>query len=75
MHSRGLITKDVRDSAHEVRHFGNYGAHIQDDGLDSVSADEATDVGEIAWQLLSSLYVSPAKTAELRKKRESKTGP
>ena len=61
-------------SADEIRHFGNYGLHIQHDGLDSVSSEEVTDVAEIAWQPLHSLYIAPAKTAELRKKRGSKGG-
>ena len=71
----GRLFPHVRESADEIRHFGNYGLHIQDDGLDSVSSEEATDVAEIAWQLLHSLYIAPAKTAELRKKRGSKGGP
>ena len=32
LHADGFITRDLRDSAHELRHFGNYGAHAQDDG-------------------------------------------
>lgn len=72
LHADGLITKDLKDSAHELRHFGNYGAHVQDDGLDRVERQEARDVREITWQLLYSLHVAPFKTAELRKARASK---
>jgi len=75
MHSQGLITADLKESTHEIRLFGNYGAHVNDDGLDSVSADEASAVRKIAWQLLHTLYVAPEKTAELRKKRQSKGSP
>lgn len=72
LHADGLITKDIKDSAHELRHLGNYGAHVQDDGLDKVKRFEAQDVREITWQLLYSIYIAPFKTEELRKARTSK---
>jgi hypothetical protein len=75
LHSEGLITKDVKDSAHELRHFGNYGAHAQDDGLDRVKPQEAQNVREITWQLLHSIYVAPFKTRELREAGTSKGKP
>lgn len=75
LHSAGMITNDIKESAHELRLFGNYGVHVQDDGLDKVTSDEAGDVGEIAWQLLYTLYVAPANTARLRRKREGKGRP
>ena len=70
--SESLITKDVKDAAHEVRLFGNYGVHVQDDGLDEVKRDEARDVREICWQLLHTIYIAPFKTRELRGKRVKK---
>lgn len=73
--AEGLITKDLKDSAHEIRQFGNYGAHAQDDGLDKVTRQEARDAREITWQFLSAIYVVPAKTDELRKSRQGKGKP
>ncbi len=70
--SEGLITKEIEDAAHEVRFFGNYGVHVQDDGLDKVEPDEARDVREICWQLLYTIYIAPFKTRELRGKRVKK---
>jgi Domain of unknown function (DUF4145) len=75
LHGEGLITKDIKDSAHELRHFGNYGAHVQDDGLDKVDLEEAKNVREITWQLLYAIYVAPFKTDELRKARAAKGKP
>jgi hypothetical protein len=75
LNSDGFITRDLKDSAHELRHFGNYGAHAQDDGLDKVERQEARDVQEITWQFLYSIYVAPAKTDELRKARTKKGKP
>ncbi len=68
----GFITADLKKSAHEIRHFGNYGAHVQDDGLDTVNRQEARDIREITWQFLYTIYVAPAKTEELRLAREAK---
>lgn len=70
--SEGLITKEIKVAAHEVRFFGNYGVHVQDDGLDKVERDEARDVREICWQLLYTIYIAPFKTQELRDKRVKK---
>ncbi len=75
MQKEGLITKDIAEGAHEIRLFGNYGAHVQDDGLDSVERDEAIDVREITWQILYAVYVAPYKTKELALKRKKKTEP
>lgn len=75
LHSDGWITRDLRASAHELRHLGNYGAHVQDDGLDQVEPQEARDVREITWQLLYTIYVAPFKTDELRKARTGKATP
>lgn len=75
LHAEGFITKDLKDSAHEIRQFGNYGAHVQDDGLDEVTRQEARDAREVTGQFLSSIYVAPAKTEELRKAREGKGKP
>lgn len=75
LHTEGFITKDLKDSAHEIRQFGNYGAHVQDDGLDKVTRQEARDAREVTWQFLYSIYVAPAKTDELRKARQGKGKP
>jgi Domain of unknown function (DUF4145) len=75
LHTEGFITKDLRESAHEIRQFGNYGAHVQDDGLDKVTSDEARNAREVTWQFLYSIYIAPAKTAELKKARQGKGKP
>jgi|RhiMetdeSRZDD1v2_1073273.scaffolds.fasta_scaffold19386_5 Domain of unknown function (DUF4145) len=72
LHAEGFITKDLKETAHEIRQFGNYGAHVQDDGLDKVRREEAKNAREVTWQFLYSIYVAPAKTEELRKARRGK---
>ena len=72
MHTQGLITKDLKETAHEIRHFGNYGVHVQEKGLDPVSEDECTAVRGITWHLIQALYVAPAQTAALKAKRKKR---
>jgi len=69
MLAEGVITKSLQGAAHEVRFFGAYGAHPRDDGLDSISADDALAVMEIVEQFLEDLYVRPWRIDQLRLKR------
>lgn len=68
--SKGLITKNLRDAAHEVRHFGNFGAHPRDDGLDTISPEDSESVLRMTNEFLLDLYIRPYETAELSKKRQ-----
>lgn len=67
--AKGLITRSLHDAAHEVRYFGNFGAHPQDDNLDDISSDDARAVIDIVDQFLGDLYVRPFNTQKLTKKR------
>ncbi len=70
MLAKGLITRSLHDAAHEVRYFGNFGAHPQDDSLDNISDDDAKIVMDIVNQFLLDLYVRPSETAKLTQKRD-----
>ena len=75
MHQRGLITHDIRDAAHAVRLFGNYGAHVQDDDLDKVTRQEASEADDITWQILYSLFIVAKQTEALRQRLAAKSKP
>jgi hypothetical protein len=66
----GWITKSLFNAAHEMRHFGSFGAHPQDDGLDDVTEDDVAALFAIANQFTEHIYVLPHQTAELAKKRQ-----
>lgn len=66
----GLITRSLYEAAHEIRHFGNFGAHPRDDGLDNISEDDANAILKLTNQFLIDLYVRPDDTAKLTTKRE-----
>ena len=67
---KGLVTKSLHDAAHEIRFFGNFGAHPRDDGLDDISREDARAVLALVQDFLTDLYVRPHETSELSKKRK-----
>lgn len=68
---RRLITRSLNDALHEVRHFGNFGAHPRDDGLDDISQEDAETIRALTWDLLVDLYIRPFETAKMTEKRKS----
>lgn len=63
----GVVTKDIQEWAHEVRFLGNDAAHPT---KNEVSEEDARDILELLESLCEVLYVTPAKAAERKKKRE-----
>lgn len=70
MLEKGLITNAIKETADEIRFFGDYGAHSQDDGLDAVSEDDAETIRQLTDELIKAVYTTPYETQKLRKKRE-----
>ncbi len=68
--SKGLITKSLHDAAHEIRYFGNFGAHPRNDGLDNISNDDTKIVTRLTNQFLTDLYIRPFETGKLTEKRK-----
>jgi hypothetical protein len=69
--TNGVITKDIQEWAHEVRFLGNDAAHPT---KNEVSEEDAKDILELLESLCEVLYITPAKAAERKKKREGATG-
>ncbi|OGK16336.1 hypothetical protein A2862_03315 [Candidatus Roizmanbacteria bacterium RIFCSPHIGHO2_01_FULL_38_41] len=65
----GFITKQLKDTAHEIRHFGNFGAHPSDDLLDNTSVEDAERVDRLTMDLIRIIYIVPYETDQLKKKR------
>lgn len=67
--TEGFITKQLKESAHEIRHFGNFGAHPTDDNLDKTTSDDAKIIDRLTHDLLRAIYITPFETEELKSKR------
>lgn len=63
---KGLLNASLLEVAHQVRHFGNYGSHPDEDGLGEVSQGEAENIHKLTWQVLEDLYVNPARVQAMK---------
>lgn len=63
---KGHLNSSLLDVAHGVRHFGNYGAHPEEDGLGEITKPDAEAVRDLTWQVLEDLYINPVKVAGIR---------
>lgn len=66
---KNIITNDLKDWAHEIRLWGNEGAHPSSDGLENISMDECIAVKEFMESILNYVYTLPAKVATSRAAR------
>jgi hypothetical protein len=66
LRSKGVITADLAEWAHTLRHIGNDAAH---DLTATVDKDDATDLLELAKQFLQVVFVAPAIAAARRAAR------
>lgn len=70
---QGIITKNLKDWAHEVRLVGNDAAHPRKPGQDKpISQDDAKAILELLKQFTNVLYVAPAIAEETKKSRQQK---
>ena len=68
------LTKEIKDWAHNVRIFGNWGAHPQKDLLKDVTPELAQEVRELVEEFMNYVYVMPGKVATARKRYEKDEG-
>ena len=68
----GAEFKYLRELADEIKYFGDYGAHPNDDGIDQVSEDDAKEILDFTSSFLEYAYIQPAKVKELISRRRTK---
>lgn len=68
--AQGVVTKDLKEWAHEVRLVGNDAAHPKKpEGNQPVSKEDAEDILQLLDQFCQVLYVAPAIAEERKKLR------
>jgi len=67
----GTLRKPFHEIATEVRHYGNFGAHPDDDQLATIGKDEASLIIDFSRLLIEEFYEIPAAAQKLRKNRQS----
>ena len=60
------LTQDIKDWAHNIRIFGNWGAHPQEDNLKEVNEDIANEVRMFIEEFFNYVYVMPGRVAKAR---------
>jgi hypothetical protein len=60
------LTQDIKDWAHNIRIFGNWGAHPQNDNLKEVDQKVADEVRMFIEEFFNYVYVMPGRVAKAR---------
>lgn len=66
--SNGKISPNLKDWAHEIRHFGNFGAH-PDELFGDVTQQDAETTFEFLKVFLQNVYEMPARVNRSRERR------
>lgn len=61
-----FLTQDIKDWAHNIRIFGNWGAHPQDDNLKEVDEKVAKETQSFLEEFFNYVYVMPSRVANAR---------
>lgn len=61
-----VLTKDIKDWAHNIRIFGNWGVHPQNDNLKDVDVDKAEEAQSFLEEFFNYVYVMPNRVAKAR---------
>lgn len=66
------LPSDIKDWAHQIRIFGNWGAHPDADNLKEVSPDDVSEAHDFISKFLMYMFIMPEKVKLSRAKREEK---
>ncbi len=66
------LPKDIKDWAHQIRIFGNWGAHPDKDKLKEVNVEEVAETHDFISKFFVYMFIMPRKVEESRKRREEK---
>lgn len=69
------LTQDIKDWAHNIRIFGNWGAHPQNDNLKEVDQKVADEVRMFIEEFFNYVYVMPGRVAKARITSKPKVEP
>jgi hypothetical protein len=67
-----FLTQDIKDWAHNIRIFGNWGAHPQDDNLKEADEPVAKETQAFLEEFFNYVYVMPDRVAKARAAKQQK---
>lgn len=65
-----VLPVDVKDWAHQIRIFGNWGAHPDRDNLKEVGSDDVSEAHDFMSKFLLYMFIMPAKVKLSRERRD-----
>jgi len=71
---KGIINENLSELATELRLWGNFGAHPDDDLLDEVTIEEAEEMKKLLDMLLKFTIIQKAEVEAIRERRKKKKG-
>jgi hypothetical protein len=66
------LPADIKDWAHQIRIFGNWGAHPDKDNLKEVDSDDVSEAHDFTSKFLLYTFIMPEKVKVSREKRDKK---
>lgn len=66
------LPEDIKDWSHQIRIFGNWGAHPDKDNLKNVDRDDVLEVHDFFSKFLVYTFIMPAKVKASRERRAGK---
>lgn len=68
--SLDALPKDIKDWAHQIRIFGNWGAHPDKDNLKNVAGEDVSEAHDFMSKFLLYIFIMPEKVKLSRQRRE-----
>lgn len=70
LYRKEIITKDIKNWAHEIRLTGNIGAHPDKDGLEAITKEDAKELIDFLEEYLNYVYIMPRKVSEKKTRKQ-----
>jgi hypothetical protein len=72
INSLSRLPEDIKDWAHQIRIFGNWGAHPDEDKLKDVEPGDVDEVHDFISKFFIFMFIMPNKVAASRAKRDER---
>ncbi len=66
------LPADIKDWSHQIRIFGNWGAHPDADNLKNVDGDDVSEAHDFVSKFLTYMFIMPEKVKLSRERRQEK---
>lgn len=72
LYDKRIIPDGIKDWSHEIRQFGNFGAHPQDDRLENINEEDSKNILSFLEDFCKYVYVMPEKVEKHKRVKQQK---